>query len=111
MTARLGFVLGDQLTRDLSALADIDPARDVVLMVEVEEEARVAHHQQKIAFLLSAMRLSRKVCVGRAFPSTTFVSTIPPTAIASPVSLPAPARATHRARSSSPSPANGEYGR
>ncbi len=54
---RLRFVMGDQLTRDLSALADIDPGRDVVLMVEVAAEARyVPHHQQKIAFLLSAMR-------------------------------------------------------
>ena len=54
---RLRFVLGDQLTRDLSSLRDIDPARDVVLMVEVAEEARhVRHHKQKIAFLLSAMR-------------------------------------------------------
>lgn len=53
----LRFVLGDQLTRGLASLAGIDPARDVVLMVEVAEEARhVPHHQQKIAFLLSAMR-------------------------------------------------------
>lgn len=57
MTRRLRFVLGDQLTRDLSALSDLDPARDVVLMVEVEAETRyVPHHKQKIAFLLSAMR-------------------------------------------------------
>lgn len=54
---RLRFVLGDQLTRDLSALRDIDPARDIVLMVEVAAEARyVPHHKQKIAFVLSAMR-------------------------------------------------------
>lgn len=57
MNGNLRFVLGDQLTRDLSALADIDPARDAVLMVEVEAEGRaVPHHRQKIAFLLSAMR-------------------------------------------------------
>ncbi len=57
MTGQLRFILGDQLTRTLTSLADIDPARDVVLMVEVAEEARyVPHHQQKIAFLLSAMR-------------------------------------------------------
>lgn len=54
---RLRFVLGDQLTRDLASLRDLDPARDVVLMAEVSEEARhVPHHKQKIAFLLSAMR-------------------------------------------------------
>lgn len=57
MTGHLRFVLGDQLTRSLTALANIDPARDIVLMVEVEAEARaVPHHKQKIAFLLAAMR-------------------------------------------------------
>lgn len=53
----LRLVLGDQLTRSLSALADLDPKRDVVLMAEVAEETTyVPHHRQKIAFILSAMR-------------------------------------------------------
>ncbi len=53
----LRFVLGDQLTRSLSSLADLDPARDVVLMVEVAAEATyVRHHKQKIALIFSAMR-------------------------------------------------------
>jgi deoxyribodipyrimidine photolyase-related protein len=53
----LRLVLGDQLSRGLASLADLDPARDVVLMVEVADEARyVRHHKQKIVFLLSAMR-------------------------------------------------------
>lgn len=53
----LRFVLGDQLTRGLSALRDLDPKRDVVLMVEVADEATyVPHHPQKIVFILSAMR-------------------------------------------------------
>jgi deoxyribodipyrimidine photolyase-related protein len=57
MSGALRFVLGDQLTRSLSSLEGLDPARDVVLMVEVMEEATyVRHHQQKIAFLFSAMR-------------------------------------------------------
>lgn len=57
MTGQLRFVLGDQLTRGLASLVDLDRDRDVVLMVEVAEEARyVRHHKQKIAFLLSAMR-------------------------------------------------------
>jgi deoxyribodipyrimidine photolyase-related protein len=57
MTGQLRLVLGDQLTRGVSSLSDIDPARDVVLMVEVAEEARyVPHHKQKITFILSAMR-------------------------------------------------------
>ena len=57
MTGQLRFILGDQLTRELPALDGIDPARDVVLMVEVTAEATyVRHHKQKIAFVLSAMR-------------------------------------------------------
>ena len=31
-------VLGDQLSRSLSALRDLDPTRDVVLMVQAHEE-------------------------------------------------------------------------
>lgn len=50
-------VLGDQLTPAISSLRDADPERDLVLMVEVMEEARyVRHHKKKIAFLFSAMR-------------------------------------------------------
>lgn len=53
----LRVVLGDQCTRTLSALADLDPARDVVLMAEVIGECTyVRHHRQKIALVLSAMR-------------------------------------------------------
>ena len=53
----LVFVLGDQLTPLLSSLAAAERGRDVVLMVEVAEEATyVRHHKKKIAFLLSAMR-------------------------------------------------------
>jgi len=54
---KLVFILGDQLTRGLSALEGIDPAQDVVLMVEVAAEATyVRHHKQKIALILAAMR-------------------------------------------------------
>jgi deoxyribodipyrimidine photolyase-related protein len=50
-------VLGDQCARTLSALADLDPGRDVVLMAEVMGECTsVRHHRQKIALVLSAMR-------------------------------------------------------
>jgi deoxyribodipyrimidine photolyase-related protein len=53
----LRFVLGDQLSRDLSSLADLDIDRDTVLMVEVADETRyVQHHPKKIALILSAMR-------------------------------------------------------
>ena len=53
----LRLVLGDQLTRDISALRGLDKKRDVVLMAEVREEGTyVRHHKQKIALILSAMR-------------------------------------------------------
>lgn len=53
----LRFVLGDQLSHSLSSLKDIDKANDVVLMVEVREEATyVRHHKQKIVLVLAAMR-------------------------------------------------------
>ncbi|MEO1657061.1 MAG: cryptochrome/photolyase family protein [Pseudomonadota bacterium] len=54
---RLRLVLGDQLTREVAALKDADPAQDVILMAEVMEEATyVRHHKQKLVFLFSAMR-------------------------------------------------------
>lgn len=55
--ATLRFILGDQLTRDISSLRGALPNEDVILMAEVMEEATyVRHHKQKIAFLFSAMR-------------------------------------------------------
>ena len=57
MVKRLVLVLGDQLSPGLSALAAGDPARDVVVMAEVRDEATyVRHHAKKIAFLFAAMR-------------------------------------------------------
>jgi deoxyribodipyrimidine photolyase-related protein len=53
----LRLVLGDQLSGSISSLRDLDPARDVVLLVEVAEETTyVRHHKQKIALILAAMR-------------------------------------------------------
>lgn len=53
----LRFILGDQLSRTISSLHDLDSASDVVLMVEVAAEASYAlHHKQKIVLVLSAMR-------------------------------------------------------
>ncbi len=50
-------VLGDQLSLSLSSLAAGDPARDLVLMAELSDEATyVLHHKKKIAFIFSAMR-------------------------------------------------------
>jgi len=50
-------IFADQLSFNLSSLADADPADTVILMMEVVEEATyVRHHKRKIAFLFSAMR-------------------------------------------------------
>ncbi|MBL0923471.1 MAG: cryptochrome/photolyase family protein [Sphingomonadaceae bacterium] len=50
-------VLGDQLSHDLSALAEQDKAGCIVLMVEVDEETSyVGHHRAKLVYILSAMR-------------------------------------------------------
>lgn len=54
---RLGLLLGDQLSFDLDLLRALDPARDVLLMAEVRDEARyVPHHPRKIILVFSAMR-------------------------------------------------------
>jgi deoxyribodipyrimidine photolyase-related protein len=56
MTKTLRFILGDQLTRSISALDGLG-AGDTVLMTEVADETRyVRHHKQKIALIFSAMR-------------------------------------------------------
>jgi deoxyribodipyrimidine photolyase-related protein len=53
----LRVVLGDQLSAGIAALADLDAARDVVLLAEVRDECTyVKHHKQKIVLVLSAMR-------------------------------------------------------
>lgn len=57
MTRRLVLILGDQLTPEISSLNGGDPARDVILMAEVMDEATYAdHHKQKIALVFAAMR-------------------------------------------------------
>jgi len=53
----LRILLGDQLSFDIATLSDLDSERDVVLMMEVQEEGTyVRHHKQKIVLVLSAMR-------------------------------------------------------
>ena len=53
----LRVVLGDQCSMSLSALSDLDPAADTVLMAEVMQECTyVRHHPKKIVLVLSAMR-------------------------------------------------------
>jgi len=54
---KIRLILGDQLSRDVPSLIDIDMANDLILMCEVRAEAKyVKHHKKKIAFLFSAMR-------------------------------------------------------
>ncbi len=54
---RLGLLLGDQLSFELSLFEVLDPAQDAILMAEVNQEARyVPHHPQKIVLIFSAMR-------------------------------------------------------
>ncbi len=56
-TPSLILILGDQLSPGMSSLKVADKDRDVVLMVEVADEATyVHHHKKKIALIFSAMR-------------------------------------------------------
>ena len=53
----LRVILGDQLSSEISALADFDPGRDTVGMMEMAEAfSDVGHHKQKLVLVLSAMR-------------------------------------------------------
>ncbi len=55
--AKLRFILGDHLSRNVAALQDIDPKVDIVLMAEVGSESTVVgFHKQKLVFIYSAMR-------------------------------------------------------
>jgi deoxyribodipyrimidine photolyase-related protein len=57
VTKTLRLVTGDQLSRSISSLRDIDVGEDIVLMLELREEATyVPHHKQKIVLILAAMR-------------------------------------------------------
>ncbi|MEI7786112.1 MAG: cryptochrome/photolyase family protein [Betaproteobacteria bacterium] len=58
MTVRhLILLLGDQLDEQSSALSDVDPAHDQVLMIEAQEEStHVRSHKQRTVLFLSAMR-------------------------------------------------------
>ncbi len=51
------WVLGDQLTPKMSALANLEPSSCVVVMIESVERARhLKYHKQKLVLLWSAMR-------------------------------------------------------
>lgn len=53
----LCFILGDQLSLEMSCLSGLNKSATVILMTEVGDETTyVRHHKKKIAFILSAMR-------------------------------------------------------
>ncbi|HBC36624.1 MAG TPA: hypothetical protein DC045_20415, partial [Marinobacter adhaerens] len=45
--ANLILILGDQLTRNISALDNADKDRDLIVMAEVHEEASYTNHHKK----------------------------------------------------------------
>lgn len=54
---QLRLILGDQLSKTIASLSDVDKENDLILLCEVREEATyVKHHKKKITFLFSAMR-------------------------------------------------------
>lgn len=64
----LAFILGDQLSPDISALHGLSPGDAVILMAEVADETTyVRHHPKKIAFILSAMRHFAEEMRGRGW--------------------------------------------
>ena len=51
------FILGDQLSLNISSLQDFDKNLDAILMAEVWDETKYApHHQKKLVLIFSAMR-------------------------------------------------------
>lgn len=54
---KLIYILGDQLSLNISSLEDFNQKEDVILMSEVFEEASyVKHHKKKLILIFSAMR-------------------------------------------------------
>lgn len=57
MTRNLIFILGDQLSNNISSLKNFDKSQDKILIAEVNSEANyVNHHKKKLVFIFSAMR-------------------------------------------------------
>jgi len=66
--ANLIYILGDQLSLEISSLQDFKKKEDVVLMTEVVEEANyVKHHKKKLIFIFSAMRNFADLLVDKGF--------------------------------------------
>ncbi|MBT8198080.1 MAG: cryptochrome/photolyase family protein [Acidimicrobiia bacterium] len=57
MTSRTIWVLGDQLNRDIGALATADPSRDRVLLIESDALlSGQPYHRQRLHFVIASMR-------------------------------------------------------
>ncbi|NBG87175.1 cryptochrome/photolyase family protein [Isachenkonia alkalipeptolytica] len=51
------WILGDQLNKELAGFKEIDPKKDIVLMIESKERSRLRRvHKQKVVLIFSAMR-------------------------------------------------------
>ena len=65
----LVLILGDQLNLDSTALADFDPAQDIIWMAEVMGESTyVASSKQRSTLFLSAMRHFAETIKAKAWP-------------------------------------------
>ena len=61
-------VLGDQLSAASAAFDGFDPNQDVVLQMEVAEEATyIRQHKMRLAYFFSSMRHFREELIGRGF--------------------------------------------
>lgn len=68
MTKAIHLILGDQLSRNLITLRQVDKNRDIILMAELWDEATyVKHHKKKIALVFSAMRHHAKWLSDRGY--------------------------------------------
>ena len=66
---RLRLVLGDQLSFDNPALADVDPSTDLIVMIEAAGESTVVWSSKpRIAIFLSAMRHFAEAVAARGWP-------------------------------------------
>lgn len=62
------YILGDQLSKNISSLENISKKDDIILMCEVSDEARyVPHHKKKLVYIFSVMRHFAKELKGQGY--------------------------------------------
>jgi deoxyribodipyrimidine photolyase-related protein len=65
------FILGDQLSEEVSSLKEFDPKHDRILMAEVTGESdKVWSHKVRITYFLSAMRHFHQLLLEKKYPVT-----------------------------------------